>query len=101
MARKSRVRKQVRKFIKAHSMLWVDYSNWYIGVTHEPERRLGAHKRRLRKPIRTHQYWKVRTARDAADVERFFLDKGMKGSYGGWGKQSRYVYIIKERGPYS
>ena len=65
-----------------------NYSNWTIGVTDDPVRRRSEHGN----PNHWH-HWDAETETTARNVERYFLDKGMKGSGGGPGRAD-YVYIF-------
>lgn len=64
------------------------YSAWTIGVTDNPDRRRGQHDN----PKYWHQ-WDADTETIARDVEKYFLNKGMKGDIGGGGSAD-YVYIF-------
>lgn len=64
------------------------YSLWTIGVTDDPDRRRGEHGN----PSVWHQ-WDADTETAARNVEKYFLDKGMKGAPGGAGRAD-YVYIF-------
>ncbi len=65
-----------------------NYSVWTIGVTDDPPRR----KREHGNPTAWYQ-WDADTEQAARNVEKHFLDKGMKGSGGGLGRAD-YVYIF-------
>ncbi|MBA7664082.1 hypothetical protein ES703_72133 [subsurface metagenome] len=64
------------------------YSAWTIGVTDNPTRRRDQHGN----PKDWHQ-WDADTETAARNVEKYFLDKGMKGDVGGGGSAD-YVYIF-------
>jgi len=64
------------------------YSSWTIGVTDDPDRRRTEHG----DPKHWHQ-WRADTETIARNVEKYFLDKGMKGAPGG-GEHPDYVYIF-------
>lgn len=64
------------------------YSVWTIGITDDPTRRKTEHGN----PPHWHQ-WNADTETAARNVERYFLDKGMKGGPGGIGRAD-YVYIF-------
>ncbi len=64
------------------------YSAWTIGVTDDPVRRKGEHGN----PQYWHQ-WDADTETAARNVEKYFLDKGMKGGGGGLGRAD-FVYIF-------
>ena len=65
-----------------------NYSLWTIGVTDNPARRETEHGN----PSTWFQ-WDADTEIGARNVEKHFLDKGMKGSGGGLGRAD-YVYIF-------
>jgi len=65
-----------------------NYSIWTIGITDDPDRRRIEHDN----PKFWHQ-WRADTETIARNVEKYFLDKGMKGSPGG-GESPNYVYIF-------
>ena len=64
------------------------YSIWTIGVTDDPVRRKTQHGN----PQHWHQ-WDADTEIAARNVEKYFLDKSMKGGGGGSGGAD-YVYIF-------
>ena len=64
------------------------YSIWTIGITDDPDRRRIEHDN----PKFWHQ-WRADTETIARNVEKYFLDKGMKVSPGG-GESPNYVYIF-------
>ena len=64
------------------------YSIWTIGITDGPDRRKTEHGN----PKYWHQ-WRADTETIARNVEKYFLDKGMKGNTGG-GEHPNYVYIF-------
>lgn len=64
------------------------YSIWTIGVTDDPARRRGEHGNPP-----SWRHWDADTETAARNVERYFLDKGMKGAPGGAGRAD-YVYIF-------
>jgi len=64
------------------------YSAWTIGITDDPKRRRTEHDNP------DHWYdWRADTETIARNVEKYFLDKGMKGATGG-GEHPNYVYIF-------
>ena len=65
-----------------------DYSLWTIGVTDDLVRRKTEHDN----PQHWHQ-WDADTEIVARNVEKYFLDKGMKGGGGGSGRAD-FVYIF-------
>lgn len=65
-----------------------NFSNWTIGVTDNPSRRMSEH---ANPPGWRH--WDADTEQEARNVESYFIDKGMKGSFSGLGRAD-YVYIF-------
>jgi hypothetical protein len=68
------------------------YSIWTIGITDDPERRRAEHDN-AHDNTKYWMHWKADTETIARNVEKYFLDKGMKGSTGG-GEHPIYVYIF-------
>jgi len=64
------------------------YSSWTIGITADPETRKSQHGN----PGYWLQ-WEADRESDAREIEKHFLDKGMKGDTGG-GQRPIYVYIF-------
>ena len=65
-----------------------NYSIWTIGVTENPSERKSQHE--------DPKYWKQWTTdseQDGRNIEKYFLEKGMKGGTGGGGTAD-YVYIF-------
>ncbi len=69
------------------------YKNWTIGITNEHYRRKGEH----RNPPNW-DWWPADSEKVARNVEKHFVEKGMKGDTGG-GDNPRYVYVFK-KSPY-
>ena len=65
-----------------------NYLAWTIGITDSPKRR----KREHGTP-RYWLYWKADNETIARNVEKYFLDKGMKGG-GGGGDHPKFVYMF-------
>lgn len=101
MANLKRTKRRIRRHVDSNSLLWRAYDNWYVGVTSDISRRRNTHERKRGRELRTFQSWKVRSARQAAELERRFLEMGMQGAGGGWTDKSCYVYVYKVRGPYA
>jgi hypothetical protein len=70
----------------------VDYSIWTIGITDDLERRKTEHDNEG-KNTRYWNGWKADSETIARNVEKHFLDKGMKGGTGG-GDHPTFVYIF-------
>ncbi len=67
------------------------YSIWTIGVTDDPERRKTEHTEN--DDTKYWKQWDADSETAARNVEKHFLDKGMKGG-GGGGGSADYVYIF-------
>ena len=65
------------------------YTKWQIGLTDEPLNR----KAQLGNPL-IWLHWKADSEQDARNVERFFLDKGLKGTSATTTAAGVYVYIL-------
>lgn len=66
----------------------IHYPSWTIGITDDPERRRQEHNN----PTRWHHWYAV-TETSVRKIEKYFLDKGMKGAPGG-GVFPNYIYIF-------
>lgn len=70
------------------------YSECYVGIAEEPRNRLFNDHKVLEKG----DIWIYRLADSdgaARDIEKYFLDKGMKGGTGGGSDKSTHVYSYK------
>lgn len=91
-------RKMTVKDIKDKIIKYVgntDYSDWYVGITNDIDRRLfqehGVNK--------DTDYWvwcQANNKTDAQTVEEYFLDLGMDGDTGGGSDDTTYVYVFKK-----
>ena len=68
------------------------YNLWTIGITADPEQRKSQHKSDGEN-VTSWRQWRADTEQQARNVEKHFLDKGMKGG-GGGGQHPTYVYIF-------
>lgn len=70
------------------------YSDFYIGITNDIERRLfGEHN-----VDRNYGWWiycEAINKATAQEVEEYYLDKGMKGDTGGGNENTTYVYCYE------
>ena len=71
----------------------VDYSNWIIGLTHDPDERKQRHQNDGN--VTKHwMQWVADSLSDARDIESYFINKkGMKGGTGGNLSTQRKVYV--------
>lgn len=86
MASESEIKAAIEK--RVSSAKTKDYSIWTIGVTDDADRRKAEHGN----PEYWMQ-WNPDSETAARNIEKYFLDKGMKGAPGGPGK-ANYVYIF-------
>ncbi len=70
------------------------FSQWYIGITDNPKRRLEEHEQRY-DHILNPNYWTANSKEIAAQVEKWGLNQNMQGNTGGGNGNSYYVYIFK------
>lgn len=85
----------VASAIESHIQMYGgSYSGWYVGISENPNDRLinGHNADGQRNAAR---YWDAKTAKTARAIERHFLDKGCKGSWGGGDDDAQYVYVYK------
>ena len=68
------------------------YSIWTIGVTDDPTNRKSQHSNDGEN-VRYWTQWKADSESVGREVEKYFLDKGMKGDTGGGGNAG-YVYMF-------
>ena len=73
----------------AIELLVNNYSAWTIGVTDNPTWR-----KIQRGSPSSWSEWNAGTEASARSIEKYFLDKGMKGGVGGGGS-ANYVYIFR------
>ena len=76
------------EIIKTIEKIVSNYAAWTIGITDDPKRRKIQHN----SPACWRE-WEADTEAIARNVEKHFLDKGMKGG-GGGGDHPNYVYIF-------
>jgi hypothetical protein len=69
-----------------------NYSNWVIGVTDDPITRRQQHEK-IGNNVRFWSHWKTDSEKTGRDIEKYFLDLGMKGDTGGGGSAG-YVYVF-------
>jgi len=81
MATESEIKSAIERVVN-------QYPTWTIGVTDNPTRRKSEHDNPL-----VWRDWNADTETAARNIEKYFLDKGMKGGGGGAGRAD-YVYIF-------
>jgi hypothetical protein len=96
LATKTKPKSQVQEEIKAHiNEEGSGYSNWYVGITADPEKRLFQDH-----DVPREDHWWIyrKTASEdiAREVEEYFIDVlGTAGGGGGGDGNSVYVYAYK------
>jgi len=89
----------IKNWVKDHSFLWVDYSNWYVGITGDPSGRKSRHNSDNLFNVGSWKSWDAESYSNARAIEKYFGGDG-KGMYGGIVKgganrRSKYVYVYK------
>jgi hypothetical protein len=69
------------------------FSNWRIGLTHEPDERKSYWKDVEKEHVNYWSQWVADSLSDAQDIEAHFISKGMKGGTGGNLSADRTVYV--------
>ena len=67
------------------------YRSWYVGITNDEERRKDEH--RIEENVSCWKSWETDSPEDAEYIEKYFIDKNMKGAPGGT-KSPNCVYIF-------
>lgn len=70
------------------------YADYYVGITKDIEQRLFTDHNVPRKGY-CYIFRKSNSENDARSIEKYFLDKGMRGGDGGGDGQSVFVYVYK------
>lgn len=80
------------------SDIYVNYRNWYCGVTNDTTERKAQHKYEKDIPAMYFHFWDAGSKANALAIEAHFHKLGMRGeskSSGGVKNSSRYVYVFK------
>lgn len=97
----SAIKRAIENYIhpKNHrSDFYVEYSNWYCGVTNDSTKRKAKHKWGKKIPALYFHAWNAKTKANSLEVEKHFHNKGMRGiskSPGGVRSTSVQVYVFK------
>jgi len=72
------------------------YSSWRIGLTHDLADRKRYWKENEKQNVSHWSDWQADSLSDAQDIERHFINKGMKGGTGGnlEARYNVYVYVF-------
>lgn len=87
------IKKAAIKYIEQNSVWFKDFTNWYVGITADPDQRHAAHGRPS-----IWRAWATNHPSHARELEKLFLQMGFKGAPGG-GTRTYYIYIYKHSGP--
>src|ERR1700756_4831992 len=82
------------------SDFYVEYGNWYCGVTNDETMRKAQHKYTKQISAMYFKAWNAGSKINSLAVEKYFHSKGMRGfskSPGGVRQNSKFVYIFKLR----
>jgi hypothetical protein len=90
--------RRIEYWVKKNSTFFVEYSNWYIGITNKPHIRKSQHTTNIEGKPYFWQEYNARTRNIAEAIEKRFHDKGMKDArhVGGAKSDSKYVYVYKK-----
>lgn len=70
-----------------------NFSNWQIGLTHDPNKRKEEHEKD-NKNIKYWEQWIANSLSDAEQIESYFInDKNMKGGTGGNLSPNKKIYV--------
>ena len=81
---------------RVESSKTVNYSQWRVGLTHDPDERKQQHENEGRS-TKHWKRWQADSVSDAGQIESHFInEKGMKGGTGGDldARKTVYVYIF-------
>lgn len=80
------------------SDFYVEYSNWYCGVTNDDTERKAQHKYEKNISAMYFKAWDAGSKANALAIEQYFHSKKMRGESktpGGVKNSSRFVYVFK------
>lgn len=81
-----------KKIVNYMNKFTYSYSNWYVGITNDPQARLFA-EHKVSKEKGRWIYSKASTARGARDTEEYIINEyGTQGDVGGGDDLSKWVY---------
>ena len=81
------------------SDIYVNYRNWYVGITNNVNLRKIQHQKGKNIPALHFKSWNAESKNNAIVIEKYFHDLGMKdkSSVGGARESTTYVYVFKIR----
>ncbi len=90
--------KEINCWVDKHSNGWIDYCNWYVGITNHPPTRRSAHKQNNSSDPHAWKDWNAKSRRISEAVETYFHDLGMKDydTKGGAIESSKWIYVYKK-----
>jgi predicted GIY-YIG superfamily endonuclease len=91
--------KEIETYVFENSTLYVEYSNWYCGITNNPNARKSGHKTNNNKTPALWKHFNARSVKISLKIETYFHKKGMLDTddKGGYDKDnSKFIYIYKK-----
>jgi len=89
----------IEKWVARNSFIYVEYGNWYVGITGNPSSRKSDHNTANFLGVRRWKVWDAGSLQNARAIEEYFgaNGKGMDGGRvtGGVTTKSRYIYVYK------
>jgi len=79
-----------------NSKVGIQFSIWRIGLTNDPVERKKTWRDTEKQSVAYWTQWQADSLSDAQDIERHFINKGMKGGTGGdmCVRAAVYVYVF-------
>ena len=103
MEKKTKTYRSIVARINAHmrenSIIAVDCSRWYVGISNDPTRRNDEHTRNFGEKICFFKSFYAHTKEIASQIEDYFANKGTINATGSRGAKddSRWVYVFKAK----
>ena len=90
--------RKIKYWVQKNSTVFIDYSNWYVGITNHPHIRKSQHSINIEGNPYFWQEYIARTREIAEAIEKSFHDRGMKEKRhaGGARSDNKYVYVYKK-----
>lgn len=89
---------EIKKWTRKHSIIDVDNTRWYCGITNNPPKRKSGHKYDIEAEPYAWKNFNAKSRRIAEAIETHFHRLGMKDhdTKGGSAEDSKYVYVYKK-----
>ena len=96
---RNKTQRAIVRWLRGHSLIWISYSRWYVGITNNPDRRKRQHEERLKRPVKAWATWNVGRLKSARDLEVHFGANGlgMKGGdrLGNVMNNTTWIYVFR------